>query len=151
MKKLLILIAAFLLSSNWISQTCVKIDSIYSTAKVRELGNRDIRFGVKQILEDQLSNKFCLSESGEKIGVEIYYFGVPKKSLRVVGVERTNQTTQIGIKLYFMEEVYEGIGEADTEVRAAFIELVDGKVPFSKMTVSIAIKKAIEECISKIQ
>jgi hypothetical protein len=151
MKKLLILIAAFLLSSNGISQTCVKIDSIYSTAKVRELGNRDIRFGVKQILEDQLSNKFCLSESGEKIGVEIYYFGVPKKSLRVVGVERTNQTTQIGIKLYFMDKVYEGIGEADTEVRAAFIELVDGKVPFSKMTVSIAIKKAIEECISKIQ
>lgn len=134
-----------------LSQNCVKVDTIYSTAKVKELGNRDIKFGVKQISEDLLSNRFCLSDDGEKIAIEIYYFGVPKKSLRVVGVERTNQITQIGIKLYFRDKVYEGIGESDTEVRAAFIELVDGKVPFSKMTVSIAIKKAMEECISKIQ
>lgn len=134
-----------------LSQNCVKVDTIYSTAKVKELGNRDIKFGVKQISEDLISNRFCLSDDGEKIAIEIYYFGVPKKSLRVVGVERTNQITQIGIKLYFRDKVYEGIGESDTEVRAAFIELVDGKVPFSKMTVSIAIKKAIEECISKIQ
>jgi len=134
-----------------IAQNCVKVDTIYSTAKVRELGNRDIRFGVKQILEEQLSNKFCLSDSGEKISVEIYYFGVPKKSLRVVGIERTNQVTQVGIKLYYKGKTYEGIGESDTEVRAAFIELVDGKVPFSKMTVSTAIKKAIEECVSGLQ
>ena len=130
---------------------CVKIDTIFVTAKVRELGNRNIKFGVKQILEEQLYNKFCLSEDGEKIGVEIYYFGVPKKSLRIVGVERTNQITQIGIKLYLKGKTYDGIGESETEVRAAFIELVDGKVPFSKMTVSTAIKKAIEECVSKIQ
>lgn len=151
MKKLLILIAAFMLSSNGISQTCMKIDSIYSTAKVKELGSRDIRFGVKQIAEEKLSDRFCLSDSGEPVNIEIYYFGVPKKSLRVVGMERTNQITQVGIKIYFRGKVYEGIGESDTEVRAAFIELVDGKVPFSKMTISNAIKKAIEECISKIQ
>jgi len=148
-KLLLILILLFPLFS--LAQNCVKVDTIYSTAKVKELGSRDIKFGVKQILEDQLSNRFCLSDNGEKIAIEIYYFGVPKKSLRVVGVERTNQITQIGIKLYFRDKVYDGIGEADTEVRAAFIELVDGKVPFSKMTVSIAIKKAIDECVSKIQ
>ena len=148
MKKLLFIMLFPLLG---IAQNCVKVDTIYSTAKVRELGNRDIRFGVKQILEEQLSNKFCLSDSGEKISVEIYYFGVPKKSLRVVGIERTNQVTQVGIKLYYKGETYEGIGESDTEVRAAFIELVDGKVPFSKMTVSTAIKKAIEECVSGLQ
>jgi hypothetical protein len=148
MKKLLFIMLFPLLG---IAQNCVKVDTIYSTAKVRELGNRDIRFGVKQILEEQLSNKFCLSDSGEKISVEIYYFGVPKKSLRVVGIERTNQVTQVGIKLYYKGKTYEGIGESDTEVRAAFIELVDGKVPFSKMTVSTAIKKAIEECVSGLQ
>lgn len=148
MKKLLLILLFPLFS---LAQNCVKVDTIYSTAKVKELGSRDIKFGVKQILEDQLSNRFCLSDSGEKIAIEIYYFGVPKKSLRVVGVERTNQITQIGIKLYFRGKMYEGIGESDTEVRAAFVELVDGKVPFSKMTISTAIKKAIEECVSKIQ
>ena len=149
MKYLLLLLIIPMLSFS--QSQCVKIDTIFVTAKVRELGNRNIKFGVKQILEEQLYNKFCLSEDGEKIGVEIYYFGVPKKSLRIVGVERTNQITQIGIKLYLKGKTYDGIGESETEVRAAFIELVDGKVPFSKMTVSTAIKKAIEECVSKIQ
>jgi hypothetical protein len=148
MKKLLFIL---LFPIFGLAQNCVKIDTIYSTAKVKELGNRDIKFGVKQIAEEQLSNKFCLSDDGEKISIEIYYFGVPKKSLRIVGVERTNQITQIGVKLYFRGKTYDGIGESDTEVRAAFIELVDGKVPFSKMTVSNSIKKAIEECVSKIQ
>ena len=100
--------------------------------------------------EELLSEKYCLSESGEPIKIEIYYFGIPKNTLRVVGVERTNQITQVGIKVYYKGVKYEGIGESETEVKAAFIELVDGKVPFSKTTVSSAIKKALVECISKM-
>jgi hypothetical protein len=148
MKKLLIIL--LLIPILGFSQNCVKIDTVYSTAKVRELGNRDIKFGVKQIAEEILSEKHCLSPDGDKIGVEIYYFGVPKKSLRIVGIERTNQITQVGIRLYYKENTYEGVGECDTEVRATFIELVDGKVSFSKMSVSTAIKKALVEAISKI-
>ena len=58
MKKLLFLL--FLLPTLAFSQSeaCVKVDSVYSTAKLRELGNRDIRFGIKQIAEDMLSNKY---------------------------------------------------------------------------------------------
>ena len=133
------------------SQECVKVDSVYSTAKLKELGNRDIRFGIKQIAEDMLSEKFCLSESGQDLDIEVFYFGIPKTTIRIVGVEKTNQITQVGVRIYFKGQKYEGFGESETEVRAVMIELVDGKVPFSKMTVSNALKKAIEECILKIQ
>jgi hypothetical protein len=148
MKKLLFLL--LLLPTLSFAQTCVQVDTVYSTAKVRELGNRNIAFGVRQMAEELLSEKYCLSESGEPIKIEIYYFGIPKNTLRVVGVERTNQITQVGIKVYYKGVKYEGIGESETEVKAAFIELVDGKVPFSKTTVSSAIKKALVECISKM-
>lgn len=134
------------------SQTdvCVKVDSVFSTAKLRELGNRDIRFGIKQITEDMLSNKYCLSNKGEDLDVEVFYFGIPKTTIRIVGVEKTNQVTQVGVRIYFRGQKFEGYGESETEVRAVMIELVDGKVPFSKMTVSNALKKAIEECILKM-
>lgn len=134
-----------------VSQTCVKVDSVYSTAKLRELGNRDIRFGIKQIAEDLISEKYCLSETGEDLDIEVFYFGIPKTTIRIVGVEKTNQITQVGVRVYFKGQKYEGFGESETEVRAVMIELVDGKVPFSKMTVSNALKKAIEECVLKIQ
>lgn len=132
------------------AQTCVKVDSIFVTAKVRELGNRDIRFGIKQIAEEYLSEKYCLSPAGESVWVEVYYFGIPKTTLRIVGVEKTNQTTQVGVKLHFRKTKYEGLGESDTEIRAVMIEIKEGQMPFEKMTVSNALKKAIADAIAKM-
>jgi len=148
MKKLLFLLLLFPTLS--FAQNCVHVDTVYSTAKVRELGNRNIIFGIKQMAEEEVSNKYCIMNSGEPIKIEVYYFGVPKTTIRIVGVEKTEQITQVGLRFYFKGVKYEGIGESNTEVRAAFIELVDGVVPFSKTTVSSAIKKAIQECISKM-
>ena len=147
---ILITISIIFPVTSFSQTTCVKVDSVYSTAKLRELGNRDIRFGIKQIAEDVLSEKYCLSENGNPINIEVYYFGIPKKSLRIAGIEKTNQITQVGIRLYYNGSVYVGIGESDTEVRAVMIELTDGQVPFSKMTVSNSIKKAIIEAANKI-
>jgi len=149
MKKLLFLLILSIPTLSF-AQNCVHVDTVYSTAKVRELGNRNIIFGIKQMAEEELSNKYCLMKTGDPIRVEVFYFGVPKTTLRVVGIEKTEQITQVGLRFYFNGVKYEGIGESETEVRAAFIELVDGIVPFSKTTVSSAIKKAIQECISKM-
>ena len=129
---------------------CVSVDTVYSTTKLRELGNRDIRFGVRQIVEDEVSERFCIVDDGEPIAVEIFYFGIPKSTIRIVGVEKTNQITQVGVRLHYKGKCYEGIGESDTEVRAVMIELVDNKVPFDKMTVSSALKKAIHEAVSNL-
>ncbi|CAB4138462.1 hypothetical protein UFOVP331_54 [uncultured Caudovirales phage] len=148
MKKLLFLL--FFLPIFTQAQTCVKVDSIYSTAKVRELGNRNIKFGIKQIAEDYLSEKYCLSSTGESIWVEVYYFGLPKKTLRIAGVEKTDQITQVGIRLYYKGVKYDGRGESETEIRAMLLEVQEGSIPFEKMTVSSAIKKAIGEAISKL-
>lgn len=151
MRNLLFLL--ILMPTMAFSQTeiCVKIDSVYSTAKLRELGNRDIRFGIQQIAEDILSEKYCISEKGNSMKIEVYYFGIPKKSLRIAGMEKTNQITQVGVRVHYNGIIYEGLGESDTEVRAVMIELVDGQVPFSKMTVSNAIKKALVDSINKIE
>ena len=151
MKKILLFIALILPIIGFSqSQNCVTVDSVYSTCKAKELGRRDIRFGIKQIVEDELSNKYCLSDNGDDIDVEIYYFGTPKTTLRVLGVEKTEIKTQVGIRIYYKGQKYEGIGESEVEVRAVLIELVEGSLPFSQTTVSSAIKKGIIECISKM-
>ena len=132
------------------SQECVKVDTVFVTAKLRELGSRDIRFGIKQIVEEELSQKFCLSDDGEAIKVEVFYFGLPKTTIRVVGVEKTNTITQVGVRLHYKGVKYEGIGESDTEIRAIMIEVQEGSIPFEKMTVSSALKKAIHEAAIKL-
>ena len=132
------------------AQQCVYVDSVYNTAKLRELGNRDIRFGIRQIVEEEISEKFCLSDEGKDMDVEVFYFGLPKTTIRVVGVEKTESVTQVGVRIHYDGKCYEGIGESTTEVRAMMIEVREGMMPFEKMTVSSALKKAIHEAIIKI-
>lgn len=149
MKKFLLILLTIIPLVGF-SQNCVKVDSVYSTCKAKDLGRRDIRFGIKQMAEDEMSNKYCLSDLGDDVDIEIYYFGTPKTTVRVLGVEKTEIKTQVGIRIYYKGQKYEGIGESEVEVRAVLIELVEGSVPFSQTTVSSAIKKGIIECISKM-
>ena len=149
MKKILNLLITFLPIVTF-AQNCVTVDSVYSTCKAKEINRRDIRFGLKQIAEDELSNKYCLSDAGNEIDMEVYYFGTPKTTIRVLGVEKTDIKTQVGIKVHYKGQVYEGIGESEVEVRAVMIELVEGSLPFNQTVVSSAIKKGIIECISKM-
>lgn len=149
MKNLLLLLFV-LLGLNVIAQDCVYVDSVYNTAKLKEMGNRDIRFGIKQIVEDEISEKFCLSEDGKDIDVEVFYFGLPKTTIRVIGIEKTESKTQVGVRLYYDGKCYEGVGESETEIRAIMIEVKEGMLPFEKMTVSSALKKAIHEAVGKL-
>jgi hypothetical protein len=150
MKNLLLTLIILFPILTFAQQTCVVVDSVYSTCKAKELGRRDIRFGLKQIAEDELSNKYCLSDEGDDLDMEIYYFGTPKTTIRVLGVEKTDIKTQVGIKMYYKGVVYQGIGESEVEVRAVLIELVEGSIPFNQTVLSSAIKKAIIECVSKM-
>ncbi len=150
MKRFIIFFGLILFGITAQAQDCVKVDTVYVTAKLRELGSRDIRFGIKQIVEEELSQKFCLSDDGSPIDVEIYYFGLPKTTIRVVGIEKTNTITQVGVRLHYKGNKYEGIGESDTEIRAIMIEVQEGSIPFEKMTVSSALKKAIHEAAIKL-
>ncbi len=150
MKNVILLFGLTLFSLNLQAQQCVYVDSVYNTAKLKEMGNRDIRFGIRQIVEDEVSQKFCLSDDGNGIDVEVFYFGLPKTTIRVVGVEKTESITQVGVRLYYNGKCYEGIGESETEIRAIMIEVKEGGIPFEKMTVSSALKKAIHEAVMKL-
>jgi hypothetical protein len=143
-----LILAFILLPFTLVAQQCVYVDTVFVTAKVRELGTRDIRFGIKQITEDILSEKYCLDETGEPIKVEIYYFGIPKNTLRIAGIEKSNVITQVGIRLYYKGSKYEGLGESETEITAVMIEVQEGTIPFEKMTISNSLKKAINEAIN---
>jgi len=123
------------------------VDSVYSTAKFKDLGKRDIRFGIKQMTEDMLSEKYCISDAGIPVHVEVFFFGLPKTTVRIVGVEKTNQITQVGVRIHYNNSKYEAYGESDTEIRTVMLEVVEGSIPFQKMTVSSALKKAIEQCV----
>lgn len=148
MKTLLFLLAFLPLSL--VAQECVFVDTVYVTAKLRELATKDIRFGIKQIVEEEISQRYCLAEPGSAIAVEVFYFGIPKQTIRIIGIENTKTITQVGVRIHFKGMKYEGVGESETEIQAILIEVKEGSIPFDKMTVRNAIKKAIHEAVTKM-
>ena len=66
-----VLLTSLLFPIFMFAQNCVYVDSVYNTAKLRELGNRDIRFGVKQIVEDEVAQKI-LQELALRLEIEKY-------------------------------------------------------------------------------
>lgn len=146
------LIFTFATSLTGFAQTdkCFYVDSVYSTAKFKNIGKRNILFGVKQLTEELVSEKYCIKPGSTKITVEVFYFGMPRKEVRMLGVGKEEAITQVGIKLYVDQAQYEGYGESETEIRTVMLEVVEEEVPFSKMTLSNAIKKALEKCVSQL-
>ena len=132
------------------SQNCVKVDTVYTTAKIKELKNRKITFGIRQIAEEELSNKYQICQDGERIGIEVAYVGTPKKSFTFGGVGSAVQTTEVLVKLHMAGLEYEGKGSEETSAQMMFIQLNDDQIPFDKTTLSTALKKAIADAVKKM-
>jgi hypothetical protein len=149
MKKI-ILLASLMLPTLCYSQTCINVDSVYVTAKMKQLATRDIRFGIKQTTQEILSEKHCLSDNGDKLEVEVSYVGMPSKSIKFGGVGKETQTTEVTVILHYKGQDVQGEGSSNTDVRTIMIELKDGKVPFSKTTISNSLKEAIQDAVTKL-
>jgi hypothetical protein len=132
------------------SQTCVKVDTVYTTAKIKELKNSRVTFGIRQITEEALSNNYLICQTGEPVGIEVAYVGTPKKSFTFGGVGGAVQTTETLIKIHFRGLIYEGKGAEETSAQMMFIQLADDQIPFDRTTLSTAIKRAVEDAVKKM-
>jgi hypothetical protein len=152
MKSIILTISCLILTCyQGFSQNCVKVDTVYTTSKIKDLQNRRITFGIKQIAEEELSGKFRLCQEGEPIKIEVAYVGTPKKSFSIGGIGGAVQTTETLIKIHFMGKTYQGEGSEETSAQMVFIQLKDDQIPFDKTTLSTALKLAIKEAVSNIK
>lgn len=155
MKKYLLLLLVpllFISSDNPSTPTqCIKVDSVWCNKKVKQISTRNVLFGIKQVTEEILSEKYNLCDSNAtSVKVEVTRIGMPSSTFKIGGVGEATQTTQVYIKLYFGDKVIEGIGESETRAGFVLIELTDGKVPFNNTTIGTAIKKAILNASEKL-
>jgi len=133
-----------------VAQDCVYVNQVTVNKKFKELNSRNIKFGIKQIAEEILSEKHCLADSSNAVNVEVYSIGAPKTTIRIIGASSISQVTQVNLKVTFKNVVYEGLGEAQTDVRSMFIELENNEVPFNNTTISTALKRALQNAIQQI-
>jgi hypothetical protein len=125
---------------------CVQIDSVYSTAEVKQLENRNVLFGIKAITEDLLQEKGYSLCAGETVTVNVVYIGVPENTFRIGGFAISNKITEVRVTISIGNNMFSGSGRYKTQAKAMLLELDNG-VPFQQTTLSTALKIAIQEAL----
>ena len=145
MKHLTLLL--LLLPTLLFSQNCYEVGRVVSRVETEDISQKRIIFGIKQMAEEVLSEKYDLCLNGTPIFIEITSIKAPSTGFKIGPWERKKKVTQVKLVIIIRGEVIEGIGTAKSTVEATFLDLNNENLPFSKTVFASAVKKALEDTL----
>ena len=132
MRKLIITIGIILSGINLNAQDCYTVTKVENKTDNPDLSSKRFTFGVKQITEELVSQKYSLCEDGAPITVDIVSIEAPSIGINIGPFMIKKKITIVKTKMIIDSVVYEGEGDAKLSVKAGFAELRDENLPFEK-------------------
>lgn len=135
----------------------ISIASIKNNIQLGALANnRDLVFGIKNILEESVQQKgYEINPNATKsIEVEILYFDVKTNSMQLAIYANNEEITEIvmqGRLLFDGKEIKKAIAKGQAKSVSASTLIIDKGGKFSQANVSSAIKKVCEQLIEKLK
>jgi hypothetical protein len=145
MKKLLILLMCLPVFA--LSQECYTIKAVTTTVEMEEISQRRITFGIKQMMEDIISDKYDLCLDGKPVEVQVTSIEAPTTGIEIGPWTKVSKKTIVTLLVYMDGKIIEVEGKAKSTVKATFIDLQDENLPFNKTAFASAVKKAIEKSL----
>jgi hypothetical protein len=148
-------ILALLICSSIYAQD-ISIASVKNNIQLGALANnRDLAFGIKNILEESLQQKgYDINpNSNRSIEVEILYFDVKTNSMQLAIYSKSEEITEIIIKgrlLLDGKEIKKAVVKGQATSVSASTLIIDKGGKFSQANVSSALKKVCEQLIEKL-
>ena len=154
--KLLLFLLSFLFGFSAIAQE-IKIGDVTNKIQLGDLaGNRDLAFGVRNVLEEVIQDKgFDLNpNSSLEITVDLLYFDVKKNNVQLAVYSKNTDIYSIIARASLIKEGKKkkqvtAKGQAKSISSATLVVDEGGK--FSQANVSTAIKKLCEQLITKLK
>ena len=151
MKNLLVILA--LIPTMVFSQTIgVEVNNV---SKIKEIDGRDIRFGVKENVEELLLDRgFELStkEAPNKI-VEVTIMKVesPQTMLNIIGTKWLKKSYVVEVWIKLDNVTYKAEGLRNTYIFAAFLDVENNEVPLNRKAFSKALLSALKKNTKQIK
>lgn len=148
-------ILALLICSSIYAQD-ISIASVKNNIQLGALANnRDLAFGIKNILEESLQQKgYDINpNSNRSIEVEILYFDLKTNSMQLAIYSKSEEITEIIIKgrlLLDGKEIKKAVVKGQATSVSASTLIIDKGGKFSQANVSSALKKVCEQLIEKL-
>ena len=145
MKKLLLLL--FLIPTTIFAQDCYTVKAVTTAVEMEEISQRRITFGIKQMMEDIISDKYDLCLDGKPVEVQVASIEAPTTGIEIGPWTKVSKKTIVTLLVYMDGKIIEVEGKAKSTVKATFIDLQDENLPFNKTAFASAVKKAIEKSL----
>lgn len=114
------------------------------------VGNRDIAFGVKSILEELVQDAgYDLSNNGSVLQVDLLYFDVIRKQTQLAVVSKTNNQVEIIASATYNNKTVKAKATADNIITSTIILNNGGS--FNQQSVSVALKKLCTKLLDKLK
>jgi hypothetical protein len=141
----------------YVAEDHIFVESVENQVKIGKLaGNRNLAFGVKNILEEFLQEKgYGLSESAKyRLKVEIVYLDVLTTKTNISVFHKNEDEVVIRLKANLFKEGKKGkdiVVEAGSSEVSMSTLIVDEGGKFNQQSLSNAIKKACESLVIQIE
>lgn len=126
------------------SQECYTVNEVSTQIEMKEISKNRIIFGIKQIMEDIISDKYELCMDGKPVTIVVKSIEAPTTGIELGPWTKVSKKTIVTLLLYIDGKEIEVVGKAKSKVESTFIDLNNDKLPFNKTTFSSAVKKAID-------
>jgi uncharacterized lipoprotein YajG len=154
--KLLLFIGVFLMPVLSYSQDFWIGDIENKTISGPAVGNRDLTFGVRNILEELLQDKgYDINpESTTKLSIEILYFDVQKTNVQLGTFGKNLDITEIIFRATLTKDgkqLKPIVAKGQAKSISTSTLIIDQGGKFSQANVSTALKKVCEEVLTKFE
>ena len=155
--RLFFIVTLLLTSLTFYAQKTIYVSNIVNNIVMGpQAGNRDLAFGVQNILEEVLQERgFDLDPNSTKLlKVELLYFDVKNTNIQLAAYGNTIEVTEIvaAAKLTLDgKEIKTVIVKGQAKSTSSATLIIDEGGKFSQANVSSALKKVCEQIIEKLK
>ena len=125
---------------------CSYVSTPINKTTIQTVGDRDVTFGVKEEVEEILTNKgIAICDSGDiKVDVAITKIESPQEIINIMGVQWLKKDYIIETEIVKDGKIYKGTGVKKTFVFAMFLNVEGGEVPLNKKAFSKALQASLK-------
>jgi hypothetical protein len=132
--------------------SCTYVSTPVNQTKIQTVGDRNITFGVKEEVEEILTNKgIIICDSGDiKVDVFITKIESPQEIVNIMGIQWLKKDYIIETEIIKDGKIYKGIGIKKTFVFAMFLNVEGGEVPLNKKAFAKAIQASLKNALKSL-
>ena len=102
------------------AQDCYTVKAVTTEVEMEEISQRRITFGIKQMMEDIISDKYDLCLDGKPVEVQVTSIEAPTTGIEIGPWTKVSKKTIVTLLVYMDGKIIEVEGKAKSTVKATF-------------------------------